>query len=64
MKDSMVNLKPISSISKPEEILTNKTTTNDEDFMNGIEIDDNWTFEELNQLQKSLRLIPAGTKDR
>lgn len=64
MKDSMVNLKPISSISKPEEILTNKTTTNDDDFMNGIEIDDNWTFEELNQLQKSLRLIPAGTKDR
>lgn len=64
MKDSMVNLKPISSISKPEEILTNKTTTNYEDFMNGIEIDDNWTFEELNQLQKSLRLIPAGTKDR
>lgn len=60
----MVNLKPISSLTKPEESQINKNTNNEEDFMDNIEVSENWTFEELNQLQKSLRLIPAGTKDR
>lgn len=34
------------------------------DYLIGIEFTKHWTMNELTQLQKSLRNIPAGTKDR
>lgn len=63
MKANMVCLKPISSLTKPEEAKVEKKDET-EDFLQGIVFDERWTFEELNQLSKSLKMIPAGTKDR
>lgn len=62
MKENMVCLKPISSMTKPEDAYIKKEEV--EDFLTGVVFNERWTFDELNQLQKSLRQIPAGTRDR
>lgn len=64
MKENMVCLKPISSMTKPEEANIAKPVNDEDEFMDGVIVDENWNFEELNQLTKSLKMIPAGTKDR
>ena len=63
MKANMVCLNTISALTKPEEALAEKKVEA-EDFLQGVVFDERWTFEELNQLSKSLKMIPAGIKDR
>jgi len=51
-------------MTKPEEANIAKPVNDEDEFMDGVIVDENWNFEELNQLTKSLKMIPAGTKDR
>jgi len=63
MKENMVCLKPISSLTKKEDAFKPEVKA-EEEYLQGIVFDERWKYEELVLLQKSLKQIPAGTRDR